>query len=491
MTSSVAVRRGTYVDSVRLMQVTREAGRLPGITAALVAMATPTNLELLAAMGLARPDGAGPDDLVVALEARDWEALSRAFGVIEEALARAAGPGAPGGFAQPGPPRTVRSAARRLPDANLALVSVPGQHAFTEAMDALEAGLSVMVFSDNVSLEEEVTLKEEAERRHLLVMGPDCGTAMINGVGLGFANVVRPGPVGLVAASGTGSQQVVCLLEAAGIGTSHVIGVGGRDLSEPVGARSCLRALGLLDADPATQLIVVVSKPPSPEIAAQVRDAATGCSTPTLLGFLGLGQPDLTSLAEQVVAHLGRPAPSWPRWSGEPGQQARPGALRGLFSGGSLCEEATAIAAQALGPIRSNVPLDPAWALPDDLRPDGHVMIDFGDDRLTTGRPHPMIDPTLRRERLAAEAADPTCGVVLLDVVLGHGADPDPAAWLAPAIAAARAGGGPAVVVSLCGTPGDPQGLEAQAGQLAGAGASVHLSNAEAARQAVALVRDR
>jgi FdrA protein len=360
-------------------------------------------------------------------------------------------------------------------------------------MDALEAGASVLVFSDNVPVEQEVALKEAAARRGLLVMGPDCGTAMVGGVGLGFANVVRPGPVGLVAASGTGAQQVMALLDAAGTGVSHCLGVGGRDLTAEVGGLSTLAALEALDADPGTELILVVSKPPDGEVAARVRERAAALGTPVRFAFLGAGRPDLAAATADTLHALGLKLPAILRISGAdvpdvPVSSARSrGALRGLFSGGTLCDEAMVIASAALGPIASNIPLRPEWALPGDGAVAGHSMIDFGDDAYTRGRPHPMIDNGLRLERLAAEAADPSCGAILLDVVLGHGAHPDPAADLAPAIAAAVARD-KAVVVSLIGTDGDPQGLRRQADALTGAGAAVFRANAHAARHAVAVI---
>jgi FdrA protein len=362
-------------------------------------------------------------------------------------------------------------------------------------MDALEAGLNVMLFSDNVPVEQEIRLKDEGARRGLLVMGPDCGTAAVSGVGLGFANAVRPGPVGIVAASGTGAQQLMCLLDAAGVGVSHCLGVGGRDLSAAVGGRSTRQALALLADDHATELVVVVSKPPAKDVADEITAYAEGLATPVQLAFLGAGQPDLTAAARRAVETVGG---TWSRlqtWTPSLAPAAGAGALRGLFAGGTLCDEAMVIAAQELGPIRSNIPLQPDWALPDDLRADGHTMIDFGDDRLTQGRAHPMIDQRSRLERIAAEAADPSTAVLLLDVVLGHGAHPDPATELAPALAdAVRTAGADgrslAVVISLCGTEGDPQGLARQGDALAAAGAVVQRSNADAARTAAALTQE-
>jgi len=490
------VLRGAYHDSVSLMQASHEVQQVPGVSAALVAMATELNLDLLAGLGFAAPEGAGPNELFVAVRAEDDAAVEAALAALAGALtARPAGglsgfSGFSGLSGDPLPARTAGAAAARS-QATLALISVPGRYAFVEAMDALDAGLSVLLFSDGVTVAEEVRLKDEAAGRDLLLMGPDCGTAIVGGVGLGFANVVRSGPVGIVAASGTGAQQLCCLLDAAGVGVSQVLGVGGRDLSAEVAGRSTLQALAALDADPATELVVVVSKPPAADVAVGVSEAAAAMSTPVVLGLLGPDRPDLTEVAADVLSRVGGTVPDWPRWG--PPQERRPGSLRGLFCGGTLCDEAMLIASAALGRIASNIPLQADWALPHDLRDAGHLMIDFGDDALTQGRPHPMIDPSLRTERLLAEGTDPATAVVLLDVVLGHGAHDDPAADLAPAIATARrtaadSGRDLAIVVSLCGTAGDPQGRDSQAEALVAAGASVFASNAIAARHAVALV---
>ncbi|MET7304237.1 FdrA family protein [Embleya sp. NPDC005575] len=487
MSSALELRRGTYRDSVSLMQVSRSVSAVDGVTKALVAMATELNVGLLAGMGFETPDGAGPNDLIVAIRADDEDALRRAREVLEEALVLSTGGGTGIGSAAGVPPRTIRTAAGATPGASLALVSVPGPHAFAEAMDALEAGLDVLIFSDNVPVEQEIRLKDVGRERGLLVMGPDCGTALVGGVGLGFANSVRPGPIGIVAASGTGSQELMCLLHAAGSGVTHCLGVGGRDLSEAVGARSTLQALAMLDADPATELIVVVSKPPAEAVAAEVERYAATLSTPVQLAFLGQGRDDLTAAATKALAAIAHPGVQDQVWRPEQATPTRTGALRGLFCGGTLCDEAMIIAADRLGPIASNIPLRADWALPADLRAAGHLMIDFGDDGLTAGRPHPMIDPSLRLERLAEELADPACAVLLLDVVLGHGAHPDPAADLAEVLRAAGPNP-PTVLISLCGTDLDPQDLQAQARTLTAAGAEVHLSNAEAARRAVAIV---
>ncbi|MFC6287495.1 FdrA family protein [Nocardioides sp. GCM10027113] len=479
MKDHVEVRSGAYADSVALLQVSRSVQDTPGVEAAQVAMATPLNVDVLTSMGFAVPAEAGPNDLVVALRLAPDGDLGQALSAVDAALA--ATTRRTTGAAEVAPPRTSGAALRGAGDA-VVLVSVPGASALVEAMDALDAGRDVMVFSDNVPVEQELALKRTASERGLLVMGPDCGTAVVGGVGLGFANATSPGPVGIVAASGTGCQQLLSLLDHAGVGVGSALGVGGRDLSADVRGLSTREALRRLDEDPSVELAVLVSKPPADDVAAEIREYAASLSTPVELALLGEGQPDLTTAAEAVLRRLGREVPEWPV-TGAAKPKGR-GHLRGLFVGGTLCDEAMLIAAESLGPIRSNIPLSPDLALGPELLADGHTMVDFGDDTLTRGRAHPMIDPTLRLEHLARAAADPATGVLLLDVVLGHGAEADPAGGLAPALAGIDV----PVVVAVVGTRLDPQDLDRQVRTLAEAGAEVHLSNAAATRRAIELV---
>ncbi len=477
----VWVRGGRYADSVTLMQVSRSVTQAAGVQAALVAMATELNLELLAGMGFGTAATQSANDLLIAIRADDQTALAAAADLAEQLLN--APRGAPATAANDQLAARTIGAAAATYGVGLAVISVPGQHAFTEAMDAIEAGCDVLLFSDNVSVEQEIELKDAATERGLLVMGPDCGTAVVGGVGLGFAHSLGRGPVGLVAASGTGAQQLLCLLDAAGVGVSAALGVGGRDLSESVGGRSSRTALALLDADPATELIMLVSKPPAAAVAEQLRALAATLDTPVRFALLGLGEADLTAATEQALSQLGVPVPRWPAWL-QPAQP-RPGSLRGLYCGGTLCDEAMLIASGALGEIRSNIPLRPDWQLPATLHWQGHSMVDFGEDALTRGRPHPMIDPTLRNQHLQLAATDPATAVLLLDVVLGHGAHPDPVADLLTLIAQSKA----PVVISLIGARQDPQDFAGSAARLHQAGASVLLSNAAAARHAVSLVQ--
>ncbi len=524
MPDHVELRTGAYYDSVSLMQVSRAAAAAPGVEAAQVAMATELNLEVLRGMGFDVPEAA-PNDLIIAVRGDD-AGIEAGRAAVETALVELRSAASrSGGMGEAPPPRTLGSAITRG-HASLALVSVPGPHATTEAFDAINAGVSVMLFSDNVPVGDEIRLKDAAARHDVLVMGPDCGTAVVGGVALGFANVVRSGSVGLVAASGTGAQQVMCLLDAAGVGISHCLGVGGRDLSAAVGGRSTKQALAALAADEATTSIIVISKPPAAEVLSDIQGYAAQLGKPVHWATLGAGKPDLTAAVEEVLRSSGHHIPDWPSW-GAGSASATTGSLRGLFCGGTLADEAMLVAAEELhsgsellhsrsevvnsrsellnsrseelhsrsGVIRSNIPLSPELALGPDLRDDGHVVIDFGDDSMTQGRAHPMIDPSLRLDRIATESADPTCGVLLLDLVLGYGAHPDPAPELADAIRKACAtaesdGRHLPVIVSITGTSGDPQDLDRCAEILADAGAEVYLSNAAATRRAVSLLSE-
>jgi FdrA protein len=457
-TDHVELRAGAYADSVTLLQVSRQVQQLPGVVTAQVAMATPLNVEVLEGMGFAVPADATVNHLLVAVRLDDDDRLDDVRAEVDRALSDSRR--AVAGPTEEAAPRTTRSALARQPGA-LVLVSVPGVSAAVEAMDALEAGSDVMVFSDHVPLEQELALKQYAAARDLLVMGPDCGTAIVGGVGLGFANVVAPGPVGIVAASGTGCQQVLALLDHAGVGVAAAYGVGGRDLSAEVRGLATRTALARLDADPAVELALLISKPPADEVAAALTSYADGLGTPVLTALLGPGRPDLTEATELLLRRLGHDVPEWPvRGTARPSTGTR---LHGLFVGGTLEAEAEVLVTAA------GVDAE---------------LVDFGDDQYTAGRAHPMIDPTLRLEHLPRVAADDRTGVILLDVVLGHGAEDDPAACLAPALSGLR----PPVVITVVGTAHDPQGLDQQVDALVAAGAEVHLSNARATRRALALL---
>ncbi len=475
------VRRGFYADSVALMRISRKVAALAGVEEASLMIGTPANRDLLAGSRLLAPEGeqALADDLVIAVRAKDAASGQSAIAEAEQLLSGGQGNTDKWGQSRFSSARTLAGSLALLPDANLALISVPGEFAAAEARRALERGLHVMMFSDNVSLADEVALKQLAAGKGLLLMGPDCGTAIIGGAPIAFANVVPKGDVGLISASGTGLQEVTCLLARAGRGVSHGIGVGGRDLSEEVGGLMTLAALDALEADPATRHIVIISKPPARSVADRIGQRVAGCRKPVTLCLLGEGGMTLSLAAEQVIGHklAALPAAS---------AKARKGWLRGLFCGGTLCNEAQLVLIGQGLRVQSNVPVPGAIDAPE-VDAAAHTLIDLGDDDYTRGRPHPMIDPELRNEQLAKVLADPAVGVVLLDLVIGYGAHQDPAGLVADALAAAGSAR-PTVIASITGTDADPQGYSRQKSRLETAGVSVAASNAQAALLAARLL---
>jgi len=497
----VRIHRDTYVDSVLLMAAIRTMTRRPGVEWATAVMGTPANLETLGAEGFddASLESAGANDLVLAAQAGSRADADAALEAAETALSARAGAGDGEPRERERIPRGLEEAVAELPGANVALISVPGEYAGLEAHRALSSSLHVLLFSDNVPVDQEVELKERAAELGLLVMGPGAGTAMLGHVGLGFANDVRPGPVGVVAAAGTGAQEVMTLLDRWGTGVSHVIGVGGRDLSERVGGTMTRLAVRVLLDDEATRAILVASKPPSPSVARAILSDLRG--KPAVVALLGLEEelspPEsvrlertLQGAVEATLDALGlpRPAPSPGLGDAVAAAAARlPAsrvAVRGLFSGGTLCYESMVVISARLGAVRSNVPLREGWGVPGP--PDAHVCIDMGEEEYTRGRPHPMIDPHARSEAIVEQGRDPATAVVLIDVVLGHGSHPDPAEVLAPACAEAAAGGA-AVVAYVLGTDTDPQNLAAQCMALEEAGCIVAPTAARAALAAAAI----
>ncbi|HWO71816.1 MAG TPA: protein FdrA [Actinomycetota bacterium] len=500
--SRVRVQRDTYVDSVLLMSVTRAMEEVAGVAFASAVMGTEANREELVARGV-EPGALAEvraNDLVLAVVADDPGAAEDA---LEAAQRRLAGERPPRAEGAARAPRTLDEAVELLPGANLALVSVPGPYAAIEAHKALSRGLHVLLFSDNVPLEDEIALKRRAADLGLLVMGPGAGTAWIAGVGLGFANAVLPGAVGIVAAAGTGAQECMALLDRWGQGVSAVIGVGGRDLSAEVGGLMARAGIRALVEDGRTEVLLLVSKPPGPAIARDVLGSIE--LRPAVAALVGLGPgvdaPEGVVLARtleegvrRTIEALGAPAP--PDHDGlaaraEAAARALPAerrAVRGLFSGGTLCSEALVLLGEHLGPVHSNTTKDPRLGLP--APPAAHVCVDMGEEEFTRGRPHPMIDPEPRAERIALEAQDPTVAVILLDVVLGYGAHPDPAGVLAPACREA-VDAGVAVVAHVVGTERDPQGLAGQERALQEAGCILAPTSARAALLAAAVALRR
>ncbi len=514
MITKTVIKSGEYYDSVTLLEVAQGLLDLEGVVDAAVVMGTPANKGILADADLLTPEAeaASADDLVIAVRAESEAIAEQAMAEAERLLKASHEVAQGGGFAPR--PKTLEAALEQMPDANIVLISVAGRYAGGVAEEALKHDLHVFLFSDNVPLEEEIKLKEIAREKGLLVMGPDAGTAIINGVALGFADEVPPGPVGVVAASGTGLQAVTSYMARAGVGITQAIGTGGRDLSVAVGGIMMSEGFKALQADPESKIILLVSKPPAPEVAEKVLALVKESGKPTVVCFLG-GDPEMVkkagAIAAETLEEAAVIAAALARGESyedamkslaeqEEALKAQAAALkkklkpeqkyfRGLFTGGTFCYETQLILQKMLGPITSNAPVDKKMKLADSNKSEGHCAVDLGEDEFTVGRLHPMIDPTLRNRRIIHEAKDPETAVIFLDVVLGYGVHPDPAGAAVEAIAEAKqvaAADGREIIfiASVCGTEGDPQNAVAQEMKLEEAGVIVLPTNAAATRLA-------
>lgn len=498
------VHANLYKDSVALMRVAQAMLAMDGVVRATLQMGNPANKEILTEAGLltTEVEAAGPSDVMVVVQAISSKACSSAMDVAKSQLA-GQGKAASGSAQEEIAPRTVGMGLAKLAItdlvANIAQISVPGSYAAAEALKAVKQGLNVFMFSDNVPIAKEVAIKQEAKKRGVLVMGPDCGTAIIGGVPLGFANNVRKGNIGLVAASGTGLQEVTTQIHRMGGGVSHAIGTGGRDVYADVGGITMLQGIELLARDAATQVIAIVSKPPAPEVTQKVMAALQAAGKPAVVLFLGsdlksthknihtvqtmvdcAAQAIKLSKAKKTIAtHY--PIPRKPIFN----KTSR--YLRALYSGGTYCSEAQTIWAKSGLTVWSNIPVNTSFALDNPKKASfEHTALDLGDDDFTVGKPHPMIDQGARIERLLREAADPSVRVILLDVVIGWGAHADPASELAATVVqakrlAAKAGRHLAVIGFVCGTELDPQGFVQQEAKLRAAGMVLAPNSASAA----------
>lgn len=510
------VKKNLYYDSFSLMRISAEVKLVARIKQAMVCMGTDLNKEFLRTVGLMTPEAeaASTNDLVIAVQAESEEAASEGVKRAEDLLKQKEGSKVSVGAYRP---RTVESAVRRFPAANLALISLPGQFVLREAETALRMGLHLMIFSDNVPMEDELKLKRMGKKEGLLVMGPDCGTAIIHGTPLGFANSVRRGSVGIVGASGTGIQEVSVILSKAGAGVSQAIGTGGRDLSEAIGGITTRMAFEALSRDAETEVIVLIAKSYDERVASEVLASLKRSKKPAVVHLMGSSsvlveemgleagetlEDTALKAAVHVIPKIDR---SFLLSEGEiigvvesetKGISPCQRFVRGLFGGGSYCVESLSILKQAIGRVYSNVhgPFDHDSLLPDPRKSIEHSLLDLGDDVFTRGRAHPMIDPRIRIDRLCKEAEDPEVAVILLDIVLGYGAHPDMAGALLPAITEAKAvfdkrGGYLSVIVNLCGTQDDPQNFTEQEEKLRCAGLAVVQTNALASRLAMGILK--
>jgi FdrA protein len=502
MQTYLRILTNEYYDSVTLMSLTASLKKqYPGDEIILL-MGTPMNLSLIENIGFKNSQfkNVTPNDCLVGIKTNTQS--ESILDVLVSQLKTSSQKGKQGEASKLAYPSTV-SAANAL-QANVALISVPGAYAAYEAHQALNANLNVMLFSDNVSVEDEIALKTKAIEKHLLMMGPDCGTAILNGVGLAFANKINAGPIGIVAASGTGLQEVTVLIDRFGGGITHAIGTGGRDLSEKIGGLMMLQGIDILNADPQTKVIVLISKPPAASVYDKILEKLKTVHKPVVIGFIDGVKPEesryyhATTLAETaylalVASHLKPPV-----FEQLTAQQLLDASalkmqdkfIRGLYCGGTLCAEAISIARKSLANVYSNVSKKQAEHLDDVFHSMGHCFVDLGDDVFTNGRPHPMIEPTIRLERILQEARDPQVGVLLLDFELGYGSHADPTGTHLDALKAfQKLRPEVPIIAYVCGTSGDFQGLKAQEEKLKQIGVRLATSHAQAIRYAVSAIQ--
>jgi len=499
------VKKNAYYDSVRLMRVATTVQAFPGVLDAAIMVGTERNKEFLKGTNLLTDivQSATSHDLFFVVEAETLEQAEQALAMAETILEGIGSSNIQGSQQKT---YSVESALTMIP-ANLALLSIPGMYVKREAMKCLERGLYLFIFSDNVPIADELEIKKKASALGLLVMGPDCGTAIINNIALGFANAVRPGPMGIVGASGTGIQEITCLIDHLGSGVSHAIGTGSHDVSPEIGAISMLQGIKMLADDPRTKVIVIVSKPPSPKVKERVIEALRDCEKTSVVTFLG--EKAIRKIENNIyfVDTMEESAVTAIKlYGGEPStylddflswedirpvtENIRPGQkfVRGIFTGGTFAIESAFILSQILGEIHTNTVV--GEMLPDPRHSISHTCVDLGDDLFTAGRPHPMLEPTVRNRRIVAEMQDPQTAVILLDVVLGYGVHPDPAGELLLAINEANQKSGGRyvpIVASVCGTDRDPQNRSRQLAILQEAGVFVFPSNAAATRAAASI----
>ncbi|MFE5429182.1 acyl-CoA synthetase FdrA [Peribacillus simplex] len=494
------IKPNTYFDSVSLMSLSTKANQVEGVEQAIIAMGTEMNKEVMRNVGLmtSEVEEAKTSDLIIVVKATTDEACENAFANIEDLFTKKNSSKGKSEVVY----STISSATKNIPESNLAVIAVNGGYAPREARKALENNLHVMLFSDNVSIEDEIELKKLAHEKGLLMMGPDCGTAIIGNVALCFANAVRKGNIGIVGASGTGSQEVSVRIHEFGGGISQLIGIGGRDLSEEVGGIMMQDGIMALEEDEATKVIVLVSKPPASTVEEKVLAQIKQCKKPVVVWFVGGDEEKVLEagghfakmskeaalkavlLAGADESKLNKRALNIPlieevRTKLKPEQKY----IRGLFSGGTLCDEAMHAALDKFEKIYSNIQRDPEYRLKDINVSQEHTFIDFGDDEFTQGKPHPMIDPSTRIARFIKEAKDPSVGVIVMDFVLGYGAHEDPVGAMLPAIIEAKQlaeeeGRHLEIIGYVLGTELDSQDIEDQVNKLLAAGVT-HASSSQ------------
>ncbi|MEA3507229.1 MAG: acyl-CoA synthetase FdrA [Elusimicrobiota bacterium] len=501
------IKENSYKDSVFLMEIARKLEKTEGVKSASLMMGTAANKEILFESGLLTDKGkaASENDLIIAIHADGREIFNDALQYIQDSFDNA---GSGTDKESSLKPASFEAALKTLDNPNFALISVAGEYAAREAGRALEKGLNVMIFSDNVSLEDEIRLKRKSAQKDLLMMGPDCGTAIIGGVPLGFANRVPAGNIGIVAASGSGLQEVTVVISKEGAGITHALGTGGRDLSKEVGGVTMNAGLDVLKEDQNTEVVVLLSKPPHPEVAEKLIAKAKNINKPVVICFLGSknfkseANIHFTSTLEGAAiaaAQISRGEKvSLPEFTldnidsmvDEDIKKISSGEkyIRGLYAGGTLCDETIDIMKNMGIFPYSNTGVEEENKLADSNKSREHCLVDMGEDEFTKGRPHPMIDLSLRNRRIEKEASDPETAVILFDLVLGYGANPDPAGEMEDTLNNIE--GKKLLIASVCGTDSDPQNYSRQISKLTRCGVRVLPTNAQAARYACKIIKD-
>lgn len=503
MTIKGLIKKGEYFDSVSLMIVSQNLNKVEGVLDSSVVMGTHENKAILKTAELFVPvfEKSSDTDLLIAIKAENEILANNAILKVDELLKNIRKKDdSSGEFA----PKSISGAVKQMPEANLVLISIAGKYAAKEAREALENGINVMMFSDNVTIADELELKQLAHSKGLLMMGPDCGTAIINQIPLAFANVVSKGNIGIVAASGTGLQEVSCIISNEGAGISQAIGIGGRDVKKDIGGIMFIDALRALNQDDETKVIVLVSKPPHEDVLKKIADEIAKIKKPVVGIFIG-GNPDVIRKAgaipannleeaaliatflsknknlETVYQSLEKRNLEIKETAKKISKKVKGKYLRGLFSGGTLCDESQLILKNYIGDCFGNSPLNPEKVLKDVWKSEKHTIIDLGEDEFTAGRPHPMIDYSLRCKRIIQEAKGSETAIILLDVVLGYGSHLNPDKELVPVIAEAKKiNPDLPIICSITGTEGDPQNRRQVKKNLEEAGAIVMQSNVAA-----------
>jgi len=514
------LKRGEYFDSVSLMLVAKKISELDIVLDSAAVMGTPENISLLKSSGLLTEElqNASDMDLMIAYKCNTQNESELITQKINELLKRSDKTDNASGSLNPS---SIESAIKALPGANLAMISVAGKYAGDEAMKALTNGLNVMLFSDNVSIEKEIELKKFAKEKGLFVMGPDCGTAIINGVPLAFANVVNRGNIGIVAASGTGLQEVSCLISNSGCGISQASGTGGRDVKKDIGGIMFLEGIKALAEDKNTNVILLVSKPPADEVIMKIVELVQNIKKPVVGVFLnasvGLLKNSSITLAKtleegamfavahsqkenikDVISDLNKRENELKAIAEKESARLNPEQkyLRALFSGGTFCDETQMFFQKMPEDVFSNTPVGDVKKIKDAWKSEKHIIIDLGDDEYTVGKPHPMIDYSTRNKRILAEANDVETAVILLDIVLGYGSNMDPLSEIIPILKEVKKitvhhKRYLPVICSVTGTEKDPQNRTTVAAALTTEGVLVLESNAAASKLAKFLIENK